>query len=39
MGESRYIYTRNLVRKRVGKRPLGRTRSRWEYYVELVLGK
>ena len=36
MGERRGIY-RILVGKHEGKRPLGRTRRRWEYTIEMDL--
>jgi len=36
MGESRSVY-RVLVGKRVGKRPLGRPRRRWEYNIKMDL--
>jgi hypothetical protein len=36
MGESRGVYS-ILVRKREGKRPLGRTRRRWENNINMDL--
>jgi hypothetical protein len=36
MGEERGVY-RVLVRKPEGKRPLGRPRRRWVYYIRMDL--
>jgi hypothetical protein len=36
MGEERKVYT-VLVRKPEGKRPLGRSRHRWEYGIRMDL--
>jgi hypothetical protein len=38
MGEERGVH-RVLVRKREGKTPLGRPRSRWEGYIKMDLQK